>query len=109
MASVKFYTDEHIAQAIVYGLRQRGIDIISPVEAGTLGDSDESQLALAHQQNRVFITKDDDFLKLNAAGQAHAGIAYIPHGASLSRIISGLLLIHQVVEAQEMEGRVEFL
>jgi hypothetical protein len=41
---VKYYTDEHIARAVVRGLRQRGVDVLTVVEAGLLGDSDEAHL-----------------------------------------------------------------
>jgi hypothetical protein len=33
---IKFYLDEHIPKAIANGLRRRGIDVITVVEAGFL-------------------------------------------------------------------------
>ncbi len=47
--AVKFYTDEHSANAIAEGLRRRGVDALTTVEAGMLGASDEEQLAFAAQ------------------------------------------------------------
>lgn len=35
----KFYTDEHVAKAVVKGLRQRGVDVLTVLEAGMLGAS----------------------------------------------------------------------
>jgi hypothetical protein len=36
---IKFYTDEHVSGAVVRGLRQRGVDVLTLVEAGMLGAS----------------------------------------------------------------------
>ncbi len=41
---VKFYTDEHVARAVVRGLRQRGADVLTVPEAGLLGASDEEHM-----------------------------------------------------------------
>ncbi len=38
---IKYYTDEHIPTAVVEGLRRRGIDTLTTVEAGLLGAADE--------------------------------------------------------------------
>ena len=109
MGRISFYTDEHVARAVVHGLRQRGVDVVSVVEAGMLGGADEAQLAVARQQGRVLFTQDDDFLKLHAAGIAHAGIVYARQGTPIGEIIRGLLLIQQVLTGEEMAGHVEFL
>jgi hypothetical protein len=57
----------------------------------------------------VLFTQDDDFLRLHAAGAAHAGIVYAIQAISIGDIIRGLMLIHQFLEAEDMEGRVEYL
>lgn len=44
---VKFYTDEHVAFAVAAGLRQRGADVITIVDAGMLGAADVDHLAFA--------------------------------------------------------------
>ena len=60
------------------GLRQRGVDVLTVVEAGMLGASDEEHLKRALNEGRVIFTQDDDFLRLHAAGADHAGIVYAP-------------------------------
>jgi hypothetical protein len=45
--TVKFYTDEHVARAVVNGLRQRGVDVLTVVEAGMRTASDEEHLKKA--------------------------------------------------------------
>ena len=104
---IKFYTDEHVAKAVVQGLRQRGADVLTVSEAGLLGASDEEHLA--RKEGRVLFTQDDDFLRLHAAGVEHTGIAYAPQGTSVDDIIRGLMLVYQVLEAEDMNGHVEYL
>jgi uncharacterized protein with PIN domain len=107
--TIKFYTDEHVSRAVVQGLRQRGVDVITVSEAGMLGASDQEHLARALKEGRVIFTHDDDFLRLHAAGVSHAGVVYAPHRMPIGEIIHGLMLIYQVLHAQEMAGHVEFL
>lgn len=107
--AVRFYTDEHVARAIAGGLRQRGVDVLTAAQARMLGASDEEHLHLAAREGRVIFTQDDDFLRLHAAGAQHAGIAYAPQGTSIGDVIRGLMLIYQVLNADEMRGHVEFL
>jgi hypothetical protein len=106
---VRFYTDEHVARAVVRGLRLRGIDVLTVAESGLLGATDAELLERARIEERVMFTQDDDFLRLHAAGASHAGIAYAPQGASIGDIIRGLVLIYQILQADEMRGHVEYL
>jgi uncharacterized protein with PIN domain len=106
---IKVYTDEHVPKAVVQGLRRRGVDVLSTQEAGMLGASDEEQLALATSQDRVIFTQDDDFLRLHAKGMEHSGIVYAPQQTSIGDMVRGLMLICQVLDADEMENHVEFL
>jgi len=109
MGSIRFYTDEHIARAIVRGLRQSGVDVLTVPEAGMLGASDKDHLAKAREENRVVFTQDDDFLRLAAAGAEHTGIVYASQDTSITQIVYGLMLIHQVLEPEEMIGHIEYL
>lgn len=91
---IKFYTDEHVAQAVVAGLRRRGVKVQTVTETGMLGASDEELLAFALREGRVFFTQDADFLRLHAAGTTHAGIVYAhQQRVSVGEIIHGLMLI----------------
>ncbi|MDM8523822.1 DUF5615 family PIN-like protein [Desulfococcaceae bacterium HSG8] len=73
---IKFYLDEHVSKAVAKGLRRRGIDVITVVEAGLLGETDEEHLERAKSERRTIFTQDDDFLRLHAASNEHAGIVY---------------------------------
>lgn len=76
MARIKHLTDEHVPSAVAKGLRARGIDVATAAQAGALGKTDRLLLTQAREQGRVLITYDPDFLRLHAAGMAHAGIVY---------------------------------
>ena len=109
MARIRFYTDEQVARAVVRGLRRRGVDVLTVPEAGTLGASDAEQLQQARDEERVIFTQDDDFLRLAAEGTNHPGIVYASQELGVGEIIRGLMVIHGVLEADEMAGRVEYL
>jgi hypothetical protein len=109
MAEIRFYADEHIPKAVIQGLRQRGVDILTVAEAALLAANDVTHLRFVREVSRVIVTQDDDFLRLAAAGESHAGIVYAPQHTSVSALIHGLLLIHRVLDAEEMADHVEFL
>ena len=64
---------------------------------------------MARDAERVIFTQDDDFLRLAATASDHRGIVYTAQENTVGEIIRGLMLIHQVLEAEEMVGQVEFL
>ena len=109
MSDVRYYTDEHVAKAVIEGLRRRSVDMMTVPEADMLSASDEEQLAFAFSQGRVIFTQDDDFLKLAALGHEHAGIVYAHQRTPIGAIISGLMLIYSVLSAEEMVGNIEYL
>jgi hypothetical protein len=107
---IRFHLDEHISGHIAAGLRRRNIEVTTAVEVGLTGATDLAHLEFAGSSGRVVVTQDDDFLRLHAPGVTHAGIAYcqqqsMPIGEMLRRVI----LIHDLLSAEEMAGRVEFL
>ena len=58
----------------------------------------------------MIFTQDEDFLRLHHAQQPHAGIAYCKQGSrSIGQIVAGLVLIYEVLTAEEMVGQVEYL
>lgn len=73
---MKFHTDEHVSEAVVLGLRRRGLDVTTTSQAGMLGAKDETQLAHCLHEERVMVSHDADMLRLAAASVPHAGIAY---------------------------------
>jgi hypothetical protein len=79
-------------------------------ESGLRSASDQDQVDHCLTEWRVFFTQDHEFLRLDTAGVAHAGIAYRAKGSSTVReIILGLVRIWEGLDPHEMPGRVEFL
>jgi predicted nuclease of predicted toxin-antitoxin system len=72
--AIRFHLDENCDPRIAVGLRLHGIDVTTTSEAGLHGAPDERQLGYAAAEARVILTHETDFLRLDAAGAAHAGI-----------------------------------
>jgi len=95
---------------IADGLRRRHIDLTTAVDTGLLGASDESHLAFANHEQRIIVTSDSDFLRLHSEGRQHPGIVYChQQSRSVGEIIRRLAFIWEVLEADEMHNRIEFL
>lgn len=116
MTEVRLYVDEDANEhAVVQGLRLRGIDVLTTIEAGRSGDSDEEQLAFAVSEARAIYTFNvGHFARLHAEyltrGVEHHGIIVIPDqrysvGEKIRRL-AGLL---RRVSAEEMMNRMEYL
>ena len=54
------------------------------------------------------VTHDSDFLILHGQGVEHTGIVYFNRPMSIGETIRSLLLIYEVMEAEEMINHVEF-
>lgn len=107
---IQFHLDENVDPDVARALRRHGIDVTTTVEVGLLTKDDDAQLAYAHQEGRVIVTHDADFLRMDAKGIAHAGIAYCHKSTrSLGEIIRSLMLICEVLTPEEIQDRVEFL
>lgn len=110
MARIRFHLDENIPKAVAEGLRQRGIEVTTPAEVGLLGVPDERHLAFAASRSSVIVTQDDDFLKLHSRSLRHGGIVYFhQQSKSVGEVVRFLVLLWEVIPAEEMENHVEFI
>ena len=92
------------------GLQSRGIDVTTTASAMLIGASDEKQLAFASNQQRVVVTHDRVFLRLNDAGIAHVGIVYCHQVKySVGSLLQSLLLLQECESRESMAQRVEYL
>ncbi len=108
--TIRFHLDEHVSPAIAEGLRRRGIDVTTTIDAHLQGADDPDHIAFGLATQRVIVTHDDDYLALHAQGTHHAGIAYChQHSRTVGQIIRTLVLIWQLLDPQEMEDRIEYL
>jgi hypothetical protein len=85
MSQARLYVDEDASEnAVIFGLRARGIDVVSASEAGLRAASDARQLEFAISTGRVLYTFNAcDFARLHgeilAQGRSHPGIIVIPN------------------------------
>jgi len=107
---IRFHLDESVRNAVAEGLRKRGIEVTTPGHAGLLGASDSEHLAFALRENRIIVTRDTDFLRLDHAGHEHAGVVYCHQQArSIGQIVLKLAWLWRTRSTEEMLGNVEFL
>lgn len=107
---IRYHLDEQMAPAVATGLRDHGIDVTTTSEVSLQSASDEEQLERARERGRVLVTHDADFLRLNAAGQPHAGIVYAhPERIGIGELVRARVLIHAVLAPQDMVNHVEFV
>ena len=106
---IEFQLDEHLDNAIARALRRRGISLQTTHEADLLGRSDREILAWCHARRRVVVTFDNDYLRLHYSNIVHHGIIFIrPSTRSIGQIIDALVLVHGVMDADEMVGTLQF-
>lgn len=116
MSDVCLYVDEDSGEdAVVKGLRARGIDVLTTVEANRLGATDAEQLATAIRLQRTIYTFNvGDFARLHhehlEQGIEHAGIIVIPdQRCSTGEKIRRVARFLKSVTAEEMLNRMEYL
>jgi hypothetical protein len=108
--TIRFHLDEHGNPAIAAGLCRHGIDVTTTIDAGLLHAEDEDHIADGIAHGRVIFTQHQDFLRINAGGAPHAGIAFWSHRSrTIGQIINGLVPIWELLEPREMKNRVEFI
>jgi len=107
---IRYHLDEHVDPAVAAGLRQRGVDVTTTLEAGLTAASGEDQLDFATAEGRVLVTRDRHFLVLDSQGVAHAGIAFWhSKRRNLGELALDLVLLWRAGTAGEMRGRVEYV
>ena len=111
---IRLYADENVDDRIIRGLRLRGIDVATVVEAGMAGKSDPKQLSYATRNGWVLLTSDQDFLNLHMQwvqeSKAHAGIIYYSQfQVAIGTCIWGVKLIADLLTQEDMRNHLEFI
>lgn len=100
---------------MVHGLRARGIDVLTTVEANRCGTTDAAQLIFATQHARSIYTFNvGDFARLHDEclkhGEDHAGIIVVPEQRySIGEKIRRLASLLSKTNAEQMVNRMEYL
>jgi predicted nuclease of predicted toxin-antitoxin system len=106
---LRFYADEHVPRAVVRALRSRGVDVQTVTEASMRSAGDRDHLEHAAREHRVILTHDADILRLAAAGARHAGIVFLRRDARVGEMVSAIVLVNDVLRAEDMANHVEFI
>lgn len=113
---VRFFFDQHLPNSVVAGLRRRGVDVLTPHEAGRCGLPDPEQLRFATAEGRTLGTHDVDYLNHAAdfqqRGEEFAGVAFADADKFQNhpgRLLRELLTLHGVYTADDMRNHVEYL
>jgi hypothetical protein len=106
---------DSMQRAVLAGLRARGVDAMTALEAGLIDGSDEEQLEYARSQRRVlFSFNASHFYRIHSEllsqGESHAGILLAPQQRySIGERVRRLLKLIAARTAEEMRDRLEFL
>lgn len=71
--------------------------------------SDREQFTYAYEGGRGLATYDDDVRQPADQTEEHAGVAVAPQDRSVAELVRGRPLVAEELEAEEVEGHVEFL
>jgi predicted nuclease of predicted toxin-antitoxin system len=108
--TIRYHLEEHVDFAVAEALRRRGIDVTTTADAGLISADDRNHIDFAIANGRAIFTNDSDFLRLHDQGVEHPGIVYChQQSRSIGEIVRALELIWEVLEAEEMRNRVEFI
>jgi predicted nuclease of predicted toxin-antitoxin system len=106
---IRLHLDESMPNAVAAGLLRRAIDVTTSSQAGLIGASDTAQLDYALREQRVVITRDQDFLRLDAQGVNHAGIVFwTERQRSIGQLIRALDALTLDNQTEDFRGRVVY-
>jgi predicted nuclease of predicted toxin-antitoxin system len=106
---IRFHLDENVNHAIAHGLRLRGLDVTTTVDAGLIAATDPEHISFALGHRRVIFTQDQDFLRRHAAGDDHPEIIYAQQGThSIGEIVRFLHFLSDCLEPEDLHGKLEF-
>lgn len=116
MSTIRLYFDvDSMDRALVAGLRARGVDVMTAMEAGTTACTDSKHVAFAHTQSRVlFSFNASDFCRIHgellAEGKSHSGMIMAPQQRyTVGRRVRLLLKLLAARTAEDMHNHIEFL
>jgi predicted nuclease of predicted toxin-antitoxin system len=102
--------DQHFPEPVSRALARRDIDVLTAQDADRCGLPDIDQLAFATAEGRVLVTFDSDFPALHHSGMKHAGIAWCPERKhNVGELVQALLLLHGVLQPEDMRNHLEYL
>src|SRR3972149_7802901 len=107
---MKIYADENIERSIIEGLRRRKIEVVSAIELGYEGKTDEFHIQKASEIIAVILTHDFDFLRIASNTCVnHNGLIFAhSRNVSIGQCIRGVELIVNILSDIDVEVCVVF-
>jgi hypothetical protein len=110
MPAPPVYADECVDRPLIDGLRARGFDVLTAVEAGKGGEVDAAHLDYASSLDRILLSHNRrDFRRLHrssiSAGREHAGIVLVPQATMLARRVLRLSMLLDWIGTSDDSGR----
>ena len=109
-----FYMDQQVRGRITRTLRDRGVDVLTAFEDGHSDSDDAVLLDRASELNRVFVSQDQDLLRLGRqwqrTGRQFYGIAFLKQQPiNVSKAIEYLELVAKLTSEAEMRNHIEYV
>jgi len=105
----RFHLDENMPLGVAEGLRQRDRECSVPKEVGLISASDEKHVEFALGEDRIIITRDDDYIAFDAEGLLHAGIIYWTEKRHFGQLIKDIDALCFEKTPEELRGGVFYL
>ncbi len=116
MKQIRLYLDEDaMRHSLVKGLRAKGIEVLTPLEAGMEGREDWEQLEFTSEKEHTLFTFNvKDFCQLHTEWlrqeRIHSGIIVMPYrSCPVGEQIRRLVDLIGKKSAEEMQNQIEFL
>jgi uncharacterized protein with PIN domain len=113
---IRLYLDEDaMSRSLARELRARGVDVITAISEGMLGQTDATQLEFASAQSRVIYTYNvADYYHLHTEyvtqGKSHAGMILAHQRRyTIGEQIRRILKLMIALSAEDMQSRAEYL
>lgn len=111
---VELYMDVHVKKSITDQLRQRGVDVLTAQEDGSVARTDGELLERARALGRVFFTQDIGFKALaeewQRQGRPFAGLAFGHQmGGTIGQYVRDLELIAKATGPSDWADTIEHL
>ena len=110
---VRFYLDHNVDRAVAYGLRHKGVDVLTALEDGSERLSDAALIDRAVELNRVVVSSDRDFIvearRRQSDGIAFAGVIYVAQSTAVGTWVDQLELLAKVGEPDDFADTLLFL
>ena len=109
-----FYMDHQVRGRITRGLQQRGVDVLTAFEDGRSKLPDDDLLDRACSLKRVFVSQDQDLLRLGRirqrTGLEFYGIAFVKQErVNVNKVFEYLELVAHVLSEVEMHNHIEYV